>query len=67
MKNDLASVLKRIAKFIGKEIPEDKMPELLHHLSFEQMKKNDAVNKNDYVEVKHNTFNMKIFTFLKKI
>lgn len=51
MKKDLESVLRRISKFIEKPIPEEKMADLLHHLSFEQMKKNDAVNKNDYVEV----------------
>jgi len=51
MKKDLAGVLRRVAAFVGKNIPEEKMPDLLHHLSFDQMKKNDAVNKNEYVEV----------------
>jgi len=52
MKKDLESVIRRIAKFTGKEIADEKMPDLLHHLSFDQMKRNDSVNKNGYVEVR---------------
>ena len=53
MKRDLATVVTRVAKFLDKEVPEgDRMAALLEHLSFDKMKKNDAVNKSDMVEVK---------------
>ncbi len=54
MKRDLAAVMRKVATFLGKSIPEEKMPELLQHLSFEGMKNNPMVNKSDFVEVNFN-------------
>ena len=51
MKRDLASVVRKTADFLGKKVPEKKMPALLEHLSFESMKRNPMVNKQNYTEV----------------
>ncbi|KAF5269723.1 hypothetical protein FQA39_LY08646 [Lamprigera yunnana] len=50
MKKDLLSVIKKVAKFLDKQLPEEKVPELLKHLSFESMKNNRAVNQQDKIE-----------------
>ncbi|GJQ81596.1 hypothetical protein Trydic_g9971 [Trypoxylus dichotomus] len=44
MKKDLPSVIRKVAKFLGKEVNDDQMEKLTKHLSFEQMKTNTAVN-----------------------
>ena len=51
MKRDLESVVRKTAAFLGKQVPEEKMKDLLEHLSFQSMKKNPMVNKQEYVEV----------------
>lgn len=50
MKRDLLSVIKTVAKFLKKDLPEEKIPQLLDHLSFESMKNNRAVNQQDKIE-----------------
>lgn len=50
MKADLASVVKKVAHFLGKPLPND-MNVFLDHLSFKKMKDNTAVNKADFIEV----------------
>ena len=47
MKNDLATSVRKVAKFLGKEVTDDKVKELVDHLSFDSMKSNPAVNKED--------------------
>ncbi|KAF5296677.1 hypothetical protein FQR65_LT10218 [Abscondita terminalis] len=61
MKADLLSVVKKVAKFLNKNLPEEKIPQLLNHLSFESMKKNRAVNQQDKIEsrMKHNLVSKK--------
>ena len=44
MKKDLATSVRKVAKYLGKEIRDEKMEELLDHLSFKKMKHNPAVN-----------------------
>ncbi len=51
MKHNLEGVVCKVADFLGKNVPDTKMPELLEHLSFESMKSNPTVNKQKYVEV----------------
>ena len=52
MKADLAKVITKVAKFLGKPVPEgEKMTALVDHLSFDKMKNNNAVNKSDIVQV----------------
>lgn len=52
MKKDLRSVIEKISLFLGKEVPQgDRMQGLLDHLSFDKMKNNKAVNKEDFVQV----------------
>nr|XP_022907976.1 sulfotransferase family cytosolic 1B member 1-like [Onthophagus taurus] len=41
---DLRAAINTVAKFLGKTVPENEVPKLLKHLSFEEMKKNPAVN-----------------------
>ena len=47
MKRDLATSVKKVAKFLGKEVPEEKVKVLVDHLSFKKMKNNPAVNKEE--------------------
>ena len=51
MKSDLSAVLDKVSQFLGKSIQAKDKPRLLDHLSFDSMKKNAAVNKQDFVQV----------------
>ncbi len=57
MKADLPKVAKRMAEFLERPLPptEQGMAEFMDHLSFEKMKKNKAVNKDDFMKV-HQTW-----------
>ena len=50
MKKDLQSVIRKVAKFLGGEVSIDDMTKLHDHLSFNNMKKNPAVNKQDFIQ-----------------
>jgi hypothetical protein len=50
MKADLSSVVDKVANFLGKSISLVDKPKLLEHLSFDSMKSNKAVNKEDFVQ-----------------
>ena len=45
MKKDLASSVRKVAKFLGKQVAKGKVEELVDHLSFKKMKNNPAVNR----------------------
>ncbi|KAJ8722505.1 hypothetical protein PYW07_003685 [Mythimna separata] len=47
---DLPAVVRRVADFLGKEVTEEQMTRLCDHLSFENFKKNKAVNYEDLKE-----------------
>ena len=47
MKKDLASSVKKVAKFLGKNVSEETVEALVDHLSFKQMRNNPAVNKEE--------------------
>lgn len=49
MKTDHPSVIRKVAKFLGKELTEEHVEILVKHLSFDSMKKNDSVNMDYYV------------------
>ena len=51
MKRDLPSVIRKVSSFLGKPVPEEKMAEFCDHLSFDKMKNNKAVNKDEFVKV----------------
>lgn len=53
MKRDLPSVIRKVSGFLGKPVAEKDIPELTEHLSFDKMKKNDAVNKHEAVAVRN--------------
>jgi len=50
MKKDLTSVIRRVSSFLGKPVPENKISSLVDHLSFDKMKSNKAVNKEELVK-----------------
>ena len=45
MKKDLATNVRKVAKFLGKELTNENVEALVDHLSFKKMKNNPAVNK----------------------
>ena len=47
MKKDLASSVRKVAKFLGKQVTDEKVEALVDHLSFKKMKNNSAVNRED--------------------
>ena len=49
MKKDLAMNIKKVAKFLDKDITDDMLGKLVDHLSFTKMKNNAAVNREDGV------------------
>ena len=53
MKLDLPSVAAKVAKFLGKSLPSSpqRMNAFMEHLSFDKMKTNKAVNKDDFMTV----------------
>ena len=53
MKLDLASVAAKVAAFLGRDLPSDPegMQKFMDHLSFDKMKTNVAVNKDDFMQV----------------
>ena len=53
MKLDLPSVAAKVAKFLGKSLPSSPqgMNAFMEHLSFDKMKTNKAVNKDDFMTV----------------
>ena len=50
MKQDLPSIIKKTAAFLQKPISDQDVINLADHLSFKNMKKNKAVNKEDFLE-----------------
>jgi len=48
MIEDLSAVMRKVAKFLGKEINEDDLRKCGEYLSFDKMKANPAVNKEEY-------------------
>ena len=53
MKLDLPSVAAKVAAFLGRDLPSDPegMQKFMDHLSFDKMKTNAAVNKDDFMQV----------------
>lgn len=53
---DLKSSIYKVAEYLGKTLDEGQVTKLLDHLSFEKMKKNPAVNREDFQKLlkKHN-------------
>ena len=50
MKTDLAAVIRKVGRFLGHPVPDDKISSLVEHLSFETMKNNKAVNKEEFLQ-----------------
>jgi len=50
MKRDLPAVIRRVANFLQKDLSEEQVKLLASHLSFDNMKNNTAVNKDDVLE-----------------
>ena len=62
MKSDLPSVAKKVAGFLGKELPSSPlgMKNFMDHLSFDKMKTNVAVNKDDFMQVHKNIIHQNV-------
>jgi len=60
MKLDLPSVAAKVAKFLGKSLPSSPqgMNAFMEHLSFDKMKTNKAVNKDDFMTVCKEAFGL---------
>ncbi|XP_049944053.1 luciferin sulfotransferase-like [Schistocerca serialis cubense] len=50
MKTDLAAVVRKVADFLERPVPAEKLAQLLDHLSFQKMRDNRAVNFEDLVD-----------------
>lgn len=56
MKEDLVGVIKRVNKFLnGADLAEQRIEDLLGHLSFDAMKNNKAVNHDDLIKLRRTT------------
>lgn len=51
MRADLEKILREVAAFLEKELTQEQIDKLKHHLSFESMKKNRSVNYESLVEL----------------
>ena len=67
MKKDLAAVIGKVSLFLGCHVSEKNIPSLVEHLSFDKMKDNKSVNKEEFVEVLYMIFSSRrnIEVFLK--
>lgn len=52
MKKDLKSVIEKVSSFLGKQLSQEQILALEEHLQFDNMKKNDAVNKKDIINIR---------------
>ena len=48
MKQDLATSVRMVAKFLGKDVTDEKVQSLIDHLCFENMKSNKSVNYKEF-------------------
>jgi hypothetical protein len=65
MKKDLAGVLQKVAKLLGKTLSNEDSLKLQHHVSFESMKKNPAVNKESIMQDVKNAGGKLISPFIR--
>jgi len=66
MKKDLPGVIKKTADFLNKSLNDEQIAELADHLSFKSMKKNKAVNKEDFMAHLHEVTGAEIGVFMRK-
>jgi len=66
MKRDLPTVIRQVATFLDKDLSETEVSELADHLSFKNMKKNAAVNKEDVLETMRKMTGAEKGTFMRK-
>ena len=70
MKRNLDGEVKKAMKFLGKNFPQEEVDKLCHHLSFESIKNNKMVNKNEEIKNIKKSFGEKYdtneFTFIRK-
>lgn len=55
IRQNLEGQIKKVAHFLGKSLTDEQLAKLVHHLTFENLSKNSAVNKED--GKKHGVFN----------
>lgn len=71
MKKDLAAVIGKVSLFLGCNVSEKNIPSLVEHLSFDKMKDNKSVNKEEFVEVLYMIFssrrNIEVFFLINNV
>lgn len=53
MKKDLSKTIQKVSEFLERPMNDEQVEKLTEHLSFEKMKQNPAVNKEDISEFYH--------------
>ena len=66
MKKDLPGVIERVSEFLNKDLSKSNILELANHLSFKNMKKNAAVNKEDVLEAMRKMNGSEKGSFMRK-
>ncbi|XP_067632414.1 amine sulfotransferase-like [Eurosta solidaginis] len=69
MKQNLRKVIEDVCQFLNKNITEEQMEGMLHHLSFEEMKKNPKVNHHweyEKIRAKHNVTTYEDNNFIRR-
>jgi len=66
MKKDLPEVIRKVATFLDKKLSDSDVSLLANHLSFKNMKKNAAVNKEDVLEVARKMTGAEKGSFMRK-
>jgi len=70
MKRNLDQNLKKVMKFMGKDYSQDEIDKLCAHLSFDSMKNNKMVNKEDHMKhlmnIVGNEYNPEKYTFIRQ-
>lgn len=70
MKKDLETEVKKVIDFLGKKYSQDEIEKLCKHLSFDSMKQNKMINKNDEIrmlkEAAGEKYSEKEFSFIRK-
>ncbi|KAG5678030.1 hypothetical protein PVAND_007737 [Polypedilum vanderplanki] len=70
MKKDLENEVKKTMEFLGKKYSQDEIEKLCKHLSFDSMKQNKMINKNDEIrmlkEAAGEKYSEEEFSFIRK-
>lgn len=70
MKRDLDQEVKKVMKFLGKNFTQEQIDKLCDHLSFESIRKNEMINRNEELKIFKESFGKKYdpneYSFVRK-